>query len=111
MRRPGTRTEGRPSVPRPAGLKGNTWIKRRPGTRTKGGRLAFRPVPFGVPERRIVGAFLGQLASGPSPLGELGPGQLARGVGPFGVPGRRADRAFLGQLASEPNQLGELELG
>ena len=43
-------------------------------------RLAFRPSPFGVPERRIDRAFLGRLNFGPSPIGALGLGRLARGT-------------------------------
>ena len=49
-----------------------------------------------APERRIVRAFLGWLAFGPSPLG---------------APGRRIDRAFLGRSAFGPSSIGALMLG
>ena len=46
------------------------------------GRLAFGPSPLGAPGRRIDRAFLGRPAFGPSPIGALLLGRHARGTGP-----------------------------
>ena len=42
----------------------------------------FGPSPLGAPEQRIDWAFLGWLAFGPSLIGALVLGRLARGTGP-----------------------------
>ena len=46
------------------------------------GWLAFGPSPLGAPERRIDQALLGLPAFGPSPIGALVLGRLARGTRP-----------------------------
>ena len=59
------------------------------GTRASGrrivqaflGRLAFGPSPLRAPGQRIDRAFLGRPAFGPSPIGALLFGRLARGTG------------------------------
>ena len=93
--------------------KENTWVKRHPGyemLRHPVGGLDghswadwLLPSPFGVLGRRIVRAFLGWLASGPSPFGALGLGQLARGAQPGPMVPTTMKHSGSGKTAQHPN--------